>query len=359
MKTGAQSSFVRSIRLSDAELRAVIEGADTGGGLTAETIDGAPWFQFRKDNCVVHLQQPGDASSTPYLTVTLSLSSQAIVALHGSFVHTGSRCVVQLIGLRGSWEDVPGVVSRCRLVQNNIHQIVVRFDVAIDPGLYCAEANRLRVLVIDDDPFSLRLATAYLNELNADVEQADTGEKGVAMALETPYDVIFMDISMPGMDGYEATRKLRDEGYRGMIIAATALESDADRKKCTEAGCDRYMGKPFSQEDFLKIVAVVKDEPLFSTLSTEEFLVEHINAFVAELPSIARALEEASVGKDLEKLESLARSLKGEAGGYGFDPITAAARQLEEAVRDKAGNEQIQDHLGMTLKWCRLARSTT
>ena len=87
------------------------------------------------------------------------------------------------------------------------------------------------------------------------MEIAEDGKEAIEKALQQSYELIFMDIQMPKMDGYEATRKLRQEGITTPIIALTAYAMAGDADKCIEAGCDDYISKPIDKEELRKILS--------------------------------------------------------------------------------------------------------
>ena len=81
-----------------------------------------------------------------------------------------------------------------------------------------------------------------------------------------------------------------------------------------------------------------------------------INDFVTEIPAKLRAIEETSMADDRKQLEYLARTLKGQAGGHGFEPISTAAGKLEQAMRSSAPKEEIEELVNALAEWCMLAR---
>jgi len=115
-----------------------------------------------------------------------------------------------------------------------------------------------RVLVAEDGPENRRFLALVLRKAGATVALAENGEQAMQIAAspgaEGPFDVILMDMQMPVVDGYEATRRLRQAGYAGQIIAITAHTDAYDKSMCLQAGCDRYLPKPVDRETLLAAV---------------------------------------------------------------------------------------------------------
>ena len=123
-------------------------------------------------------------------------------------------------------------------------------------------------------------------------------------------------------------------------------------------GCDRFIAKPYQREVLTDMIASLKQEPLISSFSQDSSMSAMIDAFVAELPPKLRSIEEVFAKEDQAQLEFLARGLKGEAGSYGFEPISAAAEQVEKAVIEKCPRSEIKRHMDELVKLCCLARSS-
>ncbi len=105
-------------------------------------------------------------------------------------------------------------------------------------------ADGLRVLLAEDNPVNALLARALLTRAGCVVDRAATGEEALTALEKAPYDVVLMDMRMPGMDGLTAARTLRNRGDRTPIIALTANAFEDDRRACLESGMDDFLTKP-------------------------------------------------------------------------------------------------------------------
>ena len=110
-----------------------------------------------------------------------------------------------------------------------------------------------RVLVVEDHEDNRRIVRDLLTSTGYEVIEALTGVEGVAMAASHLPDLILMDIQLPGLDGYEATRRIKaNPALRAIpIIAVTSYALSGDDVKAREAGCDAYVTKPFSPRALL------------------------------------------------------------------------------------------------------------
>ena len=109
-------------------------------------------------------------------------------------------------------------------------------------------APRTRVLLAEDNPVNQIVAVKMLEQLGCTVDVANDGMEALEMSAQFPYDVIFMDVQMPNLDGLEATRRIRLRGgsRQVRIVAMTANAMAGDRERCLEAGMDAYASKPVS-----------------------------------------------------------------------------------------------------------------
>jgi CheY-like chemotaxis protein len=113
------------------------------------------------------------------------------------------------------------------------------------------------ILIVEDEPLNMKLFRDLLQVNGYTTFEARNGKQGVEMAREKQPDLILMDIQMPVMDGFEATRILKSDPVTASIpiIALTSAAMAGDREKTIQAGCDGFMSKPIDIHDFLEKVA--------------------------------------------------------------------------------------------------------
>ncbi len=111
-----------------------------------------------------------------------------------------------------------------------------------------------KILLVEDSPDNAFLICHYIKSLGANIDVVTDGLQAVKMVGQQPYDCVLMDIQMPVMDGLEATRRIRDQGYKKPVIALTSHALPEERARSMQAGCDLHLTKPIKKTDLIDIL---------------------------------------------------------------------------------------------------------
>ena len=215
----------------------------------------------------------------------------------------------------------------------------------------------IQILLVDDGKTNRDLISLVLENADASVTCAENGEEALQEYDRDKFDLILMDMQMPLMDGYTATRTLRSRGCSLPIIALTANAMRGDRDKCLAAGCSDFLTKPINIDSLLQTIGLHLPEirllaetqlvskpccltsddisPIVSDLPTEipQVLVI-VEEFIKRLSVKIEEMQNALNVSDWSRLEDLAHWLKGTGGTAGFSCLTESAQQLElSAIR--------------------------
>lgn len=210
----------------------------------------------------------------------------------------------------------------------------------------------LRILLAEDSPDNRFLFQAYLKDFDCTTEFAENGQIAVQKFLETPYDLILMDIQMPVLDGYSATQAIRShERQENLspvpIIALTAHALAEEKEKTIQSGCNMHIVKPVSKQFFLAAIQRVIAEhylssspkkatsSLVTTVQVDKMLEDLIPGFLANRRHDIVAIRQAVSEGNLEVIKDLAHTMKGTGGGYGFEDITETGKNIENAAKQK------------------------
>jgi signal transduction histidine kinase/CheY-like chemotaxis protein len=231
------------------------------------------------------------------------------------------------------------------------------------------------ILLVEDNPINARVALRFLESIGRPAERAEGGVEAIGMLRSKPYEVVLMDVEMPGMDGLETTRRVRSgeagEVARSVPVIAMTAHSGSDiRERCSEAGMDDFLSKPL---EFTELEAVLSrfdrtqsykipgqrnaalgimsptqtsglEIPLLDRKATlvrlggdEDLLRELYGILRDEAGERTAAALRYSEAADYEALAALAHQVKGSAASLGALRLSAAAGALHKAAADGDG----------------------
>jgi two-component system sensor histidine kinase/response regulator len=212
-------------------------------------------------------------------------------------------------------------------------------------------AKSLSILVVEDTAVNQVVTVRTLEKMGHSITVASNGKEALAVLQEHSFDLIFMDVQMPEMDGLTATKIIRERengsAIHVPIVAMTAYAMKGDRERCLEAGMDDYVAKPVSGRDIAEAInrmfPAVKGPALNSRsniwtvtqaleqLDGDERLLHDIaNIFFEEAPKLLATLRESIADRNSEMVERTAHSLKGQLGYLGVVGAAQKSRELEE-----------------------------
>ena len=114
--------------------------------------------------------------------------------------------------------------------------------------------DALKILVVEDNMINQKIALSVLKQVGVYADIANNGKEALEKIEEKQYDIVFMDIQMPVLDGIQATKKIREKGLKTIVIAMTANAMKGDMEMCITAGMNDYISKPFKKENLYKLL---------------------------------------------------------------------------------------------------------
>jgi signal transduction histidine kinase/CheY-like chemotaxis protein/HPt (histidine-containing phosphotransfer) domain-containing protein len=335
---------VKFTATGSVELR--LQSIDDGASVRIEVVDSGPgvWPRHR-DKLFQTFER---------------LNAEAVNGIEGSGLGLAlSAKLMQLMGGRIGYADNPegGSIFWIELPCGDPLPAIV--GDAEPTSLTCQ--RQLRVLVADDEAMNRSIASGFLAAAGHDVVCVDNGGAAVDAAATHDFDVILMDVRMPGTNGLQATRRIRAlPAPRGevRVIAVTAQAFAEQIETCRQAGMDDHLSKPFKRATLLaaieKIVAVpmvsetassvslpanvglpILDRAAFDditrTLSTRG-MAENLQTLISRCETLLHGLQGPGILSEASELAEIAHKLAGGAGTFGFLRVAAAARWFEAAA---------------------------
>ncbi len=269
--------------------------------------------------------------------VSRNLSCSGLSFLNNGYLHVGTRCELQLITSENAWVDIRATVARCRLIAGRVHEVGLRFDQSVDDSLFVSQTLAARILVVDDAEDQLALLSHFLKKAGAEVITANRGVRALKLVAEEDFDLVLLDVEMPGISGPQVAQTLRDRGVTLPIIAFTARDDSAAREECLAAGCSDVLIKPVGRTCLIDAVAryLAVDAPIRSKYADDPDMTEFISDFVDKLAARVQEMESCLQSREVQDLAVLARQVRvvaSDDGGCGYGEVSAAAQVLVKAL---------------------------
>lgn len=227
------------------------------------------------------------------------------------------------------------------------------------------------IVVTDDNEMNRLVASTILKSYGANIIEATNGEEALEVVKSEDPDLILMDIQMPLLNGYDATKRLRMSGNNIPVIALTANAIRGENEKCIEAGMNDYIAKPFKEDEFLKKISQwLKIKYINSATSSEQkdnnknlydlsgleeigkgnaaFVDKMVLLFCDQTPKAVSEMKKALANNNLETMGALAHKLKPSIDNLKIESLRNVIREIEKAGKEKNFSKQLQTQVDFT-----------
>jgi len=325
----------------------------------------------------------GMGMTTEQMDIAFNAFTQADQSTFRKYGGTGLGLTIckTLVGLMGGriWADsVVGKGSdfyftiktkETKIVETKVKETRPKNQGSDKPNFEMGKQLPAKILLVEDNEINRLLATKLFNRIGYQIDSVNDGGDAVVAVGKSKYDVVFMDIQMNGMDGFEATKQIRLKyGQSGpVIIAMTAFASPEDRKACLDAGMDDYVSKPITIDDLermlvkwvknpnpeVTIQTTVKtpapssgksetlDIPTVKRLieigkaSDKNFTAQLLEMFAIQVPKLIATINDGLNKNDLDIVWKSAHKLKGTCLNIGAVKLSALCKEMEAKGRAK------------------------
>jgi PAS domain S-box-containing protein len=220
--------------------------------------------------------------------------------------------------------------------------------------------NAPSILLVDDNDINRNVATQILTKSGCDVVSVASGYLAIEKVKQESFDLIFMDIQMPEMDGIEATQKIKAFGFSNLppIIAMTAYSMEEDKEKFINLGMDDYLAKPIKSSLLIEKVRQwtnfelkIVDSSVFTEKADElvinqntlnqlhkfggkDLIASVLEDFKAEAQDQINQCKKAIIKDDFEEMKSQLHTLKGNAGTLGIEKLSKQSAVIEKSIKE-------------------------
>ncbi|MCD4785476.1 MAG: PAS domain S-box protein [Candidatus Eremiobacteraeota bacterium] len=219
------------------------------------------------------------------------------------------------------------------------------------------EKSGARILLVEDNPVNQKLFNIYLKNSNLNMIIVSDGVEAVEITGKEHFDLILMDVQLPKMDGYEATRRIRkNKDYKNTpIIALTAHAMKGEIQKAKEAGCDAYIPKPVTKKILLEAihshlktakekVETAQPEPRIKRRKLDPDILELIPWFIDTVKEYITEIKQAFEEGDLDAIRIKGHQLKGNGSSFGYDELSEIGMKLEDTA-ESGDKESLKDYI--------------